>query len=516
MLHLRLIGAAAALALVLAGSSTAAAAPRDLDRRASPARDVKRPSPPRRTSIKARTRTTLTVSWARSRDNVAVTAYGLYLNGVRTAAARSRARSATFKALTCGTAYRLGIDARDAAGNRSRQAGIVARTRPCAAPAGTAQLWVDTTGGSCVRRPSPQRWSDAEACSWNQAYQAAQTGDVIRVKGGNYGDVRIGPNRPSIGPPGVTFRTADGERAIVDEFENGIRGGPDGGDNLTFVGPVTARTFRSDQTSNVSVRSWTVDCGGCSGIQTFHVERSEHFTVRDSNIGNNRNAPLVWVSGNDLTFENNLIHDADLTRGSGAHTECMYAWDVTGLTLKRNHFYHCAVMDVFITGSGVANGGFVENNVFEKPWTSYEGSSNGLAFHFRNGGPPSPDPSNWDFRYNTFVGPLSVTTEENPVGAGGMRVVGNVFLSRAPCGHANATYRNNAFVGSPCGANSITHGLPTYLTGFTATGERGDYSLRAGSVLRDRGDPRNYPQLDRSGRARFIGPGPDLGAFEGT
>ena len=113
-------------------------------------------------------------------------------------------------------------------------------------------------------------------------------------------------------------------------------------------------------------------------------------------------------------------------------------------------------MDVFITGSDVANGGLVENNVFEKPWSSTGQISNSAyAFHFRNGGSPSPDPSNWDFRYNTFVGPLSITTGENPVGSGGMRVIGNLFLSGAPCGHANATYSYNAFVSGGCGSNNV-------------------------------------------------------------
>ena len=69
----------------------------------------------------------------------------------------------------------------------------------------------------------------------------------------------------------------------------------------------------------------------------------------------------------------------------------MYAWSVTNLTLKRNHFYHCSVMDVFITGGDVANGGFVENNVFEKPWENTGRISNSaFAFHFRNGGSPRP------------------------------------------------------------------------------------------------------------------------------
>jgi hypothetical protein len=201
---------------------------------------------------------------------------------------------------------------------------------------------------------------------------------------------------------------------------------------------------------------------------------------------------------------------------SGAHTECMYAWRVTNLTLRRNHFYHCSVMDVFITGGDVTTGGLVENNVFEKPWENTGQISNtALAFHFRNGGsPPTPDPSNWDFRYNTFVGPLSITTDANPVGAGGMRIIGNAFLAGAPCGHANTTYSHNAFVSGGCGSISITHSLATFLAGFNIIGDPGDYSLKSNSVLRDSGNTANYPVQDRTGSARYTGTAPDIGAYE--
>ena len=186
------------------------------------------------------------------------------------------------------------------------------------------------------------------------------------------------------------------------------------------------------------------------------------------------------------------------------------------LTLKRNHFYHCSIMDVFITGDAVSNGGYVENNVFEKPWSSTGVISNNLnAFHFRNGGDPSPDPNNWDFRYNTFVGPLSVSPSENPVGSGGMRVIGNVFLSDDPCGEPNTTYAYNAFVtGFGCGTNRITNSLATYLAGFTSTADPGTYSLKASSVLIDKGNPSSYPSYDLAGKHRFNGAAPDLGAYE--
>ena len=173
-------------------------------------------------------------------------------------------------------------------------------------------------------------------------------------------------------------------------------------------------------------------------------------------------------------------------------------------------------MDVFITGSDVANGGLVENNVFEKPWESTGRISNSaFAFHFRNGGNPSPDPSNWDFRYNTFVGPLSITPSENPVGSGGMRVIGNLFLAGAPCGHANATYslqrlrlrrlRLEQHRQQRCRA---------YLAGFLSIGDPGNYSLLAAQRAPRQGQPDHYPSVDRAGNSRPSGAAPDIGAYE--
>ena len=268
---------------------------------------------------------------------------------------------------------------------------------------------------------------------------------------------------------------------------------------------MSARTFRSDGTSNILVSGWRVDCGGCDGEQIFHLEDAQSSTVRDSNIGNNKNNSLIWISGTGITFDHNVIHDAGLPDGSGAHTECMYAWRVTNLTLRRNHFYHCSVMDVFITGGDVTTGGLVENNVFEKPWENTGRISNGYAFHFRNGGSPSPDPSGWEFRYNTFLGGLSVSPDENPVGSGGMKVTGNLFLSANPCGQRNTTYSYNAFAGGGCGSNNVVASAAAFLLGFADKGDPGTTpsSRRACSATRaTRQLPHCRPQRQQAPRRR--------------
>jgi Right handed beta helix region len=526
---LRYAALAGLAALGLVPMATAA-----LDAGPAPTRaaDSRPPSVPQGMAFSGSTRTTVSLVWDAASDDVGVAGYRLFKNGA--AVATTTKLSHTFRNLRCGTQYTFALEAFDAARNASNRAEATGHisTRACAAPprpksppkpakapkpaeapAGrvVANVWVDPTGGSCVRRAQAHRWRDGQACSWNQAYGKALSGDVILVRGGSYGNVSIGPDRPSVRD--VTFATASGERVTVGDLENGHVAGRGGASNVRFVGPATARTFRSDGADNVLVDRWRVDCGGCTGVQTFHLENANNVTVRNSDIGNNTDNSLIWISGSNLRFENNRVHDAGLRPGSGAHTECMYAWRVTHLTLTRNHFYHCSVMDVFITGGDVAQGGVVENNVFEQPW-EYTGrvSRSGFAFHFRNGGSPSPDPSNWLFRHNTFVGGLSISTGENPVGPGGLRVTGNVFLSGAPCGHGNATYSYNAFVSGGCGSNSISRPLSAYLAGFTATGDPGNYSLRPNSVLRDRGNPTNHPQRDRSGKLRTGRP--DVGAYE--
>jgi chitodextrinase len=483
----------------------------------APSGDTQAPTAPGGLSLGAVSQSSVSVSWQPASDNVGVVGYGYYRAG--SLVGNGTGTSYVFSGLACGTSSSFAVDAYDAAGNRSGKSSITASTSACSPappPASSANLWVDSSGGSCVRQATRGSWVDAQACSWNQAYQTAQTGDLILVRGGNYGNVTIGPNKSSIAAPGVTFQTASGESVVVNDFENGYISGATGGSNISFVGPASARSFRSDQASNIVVDGWNVDCNGCSGEQIFHLEAANNVLVRNSEIQDNNNNSLIWISGSNLSFENNRIHDAGLPSGSASHTECMYAWDVTNLTLKRNQFWHCSVMDVFITGSDVANGGYIENNVFEKPWSNTGVISNSAyAFHFRNGGSPSPDPSNWDFRYNTFVGPLSISSE-NPVGSGGMRVIGNLFLSGAPCGLGNTTYSYNAFVSGACGTNSITNSLTSYQAGFTSTGDPGNYGLLTSSVLRDKGSLGNYPAQDRAGSPRYNGAAPDIGAYEGS
>lgn len=75
------------------------------------------------------TTTSLNLSWAGSTDSVGVAGYSLYRNGSRIANTTSTAYK--FSGLSCGTSYKLGVDAYDAAGNHSAIASVTASTSSC-------------------------------------------------------------------------------------------------------------------------------------------------------------------------------------------------------------------------------------------------------------------------------------------------------------------------------------------------------------------------------------------------
>ncbi len=111
------------------------------------ASDTQPPSAPQKLSVTGSSQTSISVSWSASTDNVGVSGYDLYRNGtsIGTASATSR----TFSSLTCGTSYTLGVDAYDAAGNKSTVSTISASTVACPdTQAPTAPTGLNVTGAT--------------------------------------------------------------------------------------------------------------------------------------------------------------------------------------------------------------------------------------------------------------------------------------------------------------------------------------------------------------------------------
>ena len=97
-----------------------------------PLADDSLPTMPQGLALTKATQTSLTVSWRRSDDTVGVAGHELHLAGRSTI--RTTATTHTLESLACGTTYRIGVAAYDAAGKTSRIAWISVSTAACAPP----------------------------------------------------------------------------------------------------------------------------------------------------------------------------------------------------------------------------------------------------------------------------------------------------------------------------------------------------------------------------------------------
>jgi chitodextrinase len=91
--------------------------------------DSQAPTQPSNLTLSGRTSTSLSLTWAAATDNVGVVGYGVYKAGVRVGT--TSPASYTVTGLACGTSYTIGVDAYDAAGNRSGQASVLTSTSAC-------------------------------------------------------------------------------------------------------------------------------------------------------------------------------------------------------------------------------------------------------------------------------------------------------------------------------------------------------------------------------------------------
>jgi chitodextrinase len=295
-----------------------------------PAGDTQPPSTPTGLSATGRTTTSITLGWTASTDNVGVTGYGVYSGGVRVGTSASI--SYTVSGLTCGTSYALGVDAVDAANNRSSTAPLSASTAACAPPpppppppsGSAANLWIDSNGGSCTRLGSPGAYVDAQACaSFAAAYGAAQSGDSVRVRAGSY------PAQFFAGGAGASQGGGSKTLTFIGETGAVVRQIHSGSDNLTFDGIV-------------------IDGGGQKTTGAgFENGGGDNVTFKNGRIGDIADEKGALVSGLNVTFDNVVFHDVVL-RTAGVHLECIMALWNEGMTIRNSRFENCGIMGASI------------------------------------------------------------------------------------------------------------------------------------------------------------------------
>ena len=151
-----------------------------------PAPDTQAPSSPVLSSP-SKTTNTISISWTAATDNVGVTGYDVYLNGIKNNATNITATSYTISGLTASTSYSIYVQAKDAAGNvtNSNTISVTTNANPtCAAPTGLTATsntgtaatltWAAVTGASSYK----VEYSKAGLNTWTTAAAANTTRSV--------------------------------------------------------------------------------------------------------------------------------------------------------------------------------------------------------------------------------------------------------------------------------------------------------------------------------------------------
>lgn len=384
---------------------------------------------------------------------------------------------------------------------------LIALTRAAGPTTSVANIWVDTNGGSCTRQQAPSAYSDTQACSsLNDAYQAADPGDIVYVKGGNYTSVPqiqsdVGKNG-NLNP--VTIEESPGESVILDDlatsasniilkgfevdYDGGIApvGGPDirpGSQNVIIDGIRSTILLITGNTKNVTVKN--------SEFGPFKSANGSQ--IKTAANGGDDPDPNSWPD--NTTLDNVYFHDYS-TVSSGDHTDCLHVFYHIRLTVRNSRFINCPYYGVLLgsNGSGSAEHDLIENNVFS-------GSGNATDFGLRGG--VGEDFNDVVVRYNSggYITPQTTNTLTN------VKWISNAATDLGSC-RANL-YRYNVSTNTNCGGVGNIQASPL----FESSGQH-NYKLQPGSPAIDHGDPLEFPASDLVGAMRPFGALPDAGAYE--
>jgi len=215
---------AAVLTLVLAGSSAAGSC------KGRKPCDTTAPSSPTALVAGAATSSSISVSWTASMDNVAVTGYDVFLNGVKLGTTTSS--TYTFSGLPCATSLLLEVDAYDAAGNRSPKSSLTASTQACSSSSGTVGTSLPAplpTSSGTIFYVSPAG-SDANAGTlalpWRtvqRALSGLQAGQTALVLAGTYTENLLFSRSGTASAP-ITVAAYPGDTVVLHPASAGVDG----------------------------------------------------------------------------------------------------------------------------------------------------------------------------------------------------------------------------------------------------------------------------------------------------
>lgn len=411
--------------------------------------------------------------------------------------------------------------------------------------AGFANYWIDTNGGTCTRQASPGAYVDAQACStFNAPWLTSSNGDVARVRPGAYGTQSFAQRGSPMTCPGFTVIMEGGASLTTDlKFGDNTNGF---GSSNQFVDCITVKSY--DPTDRFTIGD-ELSFGHADDILISDFTMDKNFAQSkavfwrgDTNRTKIDNADLCCVdnyqimegfTGNDetspnsnITIEDTNLHTMRRSGGSAVHNECFLTGPAPGLTLNRTHWAGCTSGVNFNMG---AFGDFaptvdnynwtITNSIFEAPTENTE-TDKLLGFAiFAGCNFPHPGlKTGWVVMNNIFEGPFY---PDSGFGCGdsGMIFRNNIMRTGGnQCPGGMVTY--SVFDRTCTGTGNVNAGASATLfstanfPGYTSAGVDQDWTYGASAVQINKGDPLNYPSIDKNGVTRPLGGFPDAGPYE--
>jgi chitodextrinase len=465
----------------------------------TPCEDFEAPTAPTGLKVSNPTASTLDVAWQQSKDDVAVAGYDVYVADKRVLTTTKLLT--TLSGLACNTSLKVGVEAFDAAGNRSARVAVQSTTAACGTTSGS--LYVASNGSD-----SSSCTAAAPCASQNRAYQLAAPGAVVSVAAGSYPAQTIARD-PS--------KTSSSEVVLAASGSVTLAGFTSGDSPKTETGAkhFELRGFRVDGyvalnwgTEDVTIRD--VDAPGLdlTSVKDVRVVGGDYGPMVDGVSHINACGISGCYPSQDVLIDGASFHDYTITYAE-KHSECLMIWPGKRVTIRNSSFRNCTDFDVLVKPYNTALVGLpgdivMENNVFDEPIIG-EGcfcTRGGNSIGITQGGGESW--GNVNIRYNSALGGIRV----DPAITNAM-VKGNVGRKdQASSCQSNVSFSYNVWSGTSCSSTDRVQALTTlFVDAF-------DLRLQAGGAAVNAGDPKDYPATDRVGTVRPLGGAPDAGAYE--
>jgi hypothetical protein len=433
----------------------------------------------------------------------------------------------------------------------------------------TANVWIDSDGGSCTRSVSASIYDSAAACSSMQAAMtAAQGGDTVIIKSGTYPaqSITSGTKLSVVSfyaenyTPAVN--AADAYSATTSVYVSSLA--LDGVDKIHIYGvqatpaPDNSRTdahltyahggnldicytgCSSTATTDILVDGFhgrnffgrvtnvVIDHASFGGWDACYDTAGNHLAAGNSGT---EDGFRFWTgtggspTPTDSVLRNSVIHDIIMgvndseesnvcTFGSsqGPHADCMQNNGGAGITIENNIFFNCPSSDIQwnpFSGAGIGSQ-IIQNNYFG----GISGTGNGTVLGAQSGG--TYDCSGIVDRNNFYNG-VGINYESAGCTNGDMEIYGNIFTAGGFSAQ-NANYHDNVFESLPLGTNAISctpsfvsapQSAPDWLAITTP-----NFHLAASDTCAQDHGYSAYPATDFEGDARPQGALADAGPDE--